>query len=579
MANEKLTQNPGGSSPESGSASQEFPCPDCGEMVREGLVRCWNCGGFLRPELEKEFRKMRARPRKIIYSPVTEEEQNLQIDQMMAGAAPGAPAADTDDDFQLTSAVSPQAPGAAPSAGAATPSSTTAVQAGQSPPPSPSAPENSPTAATGTSPLTSEPPHSQSTGGDFLMQLAAQEETERLKRQIERGTSIDGVRQIQDGFLIDAPKGCRIQIRDERTGELRRLTFASSSRVRISLLDKVEALARERAQLSKQDTGPKHLSAGKFERWMSDVHLHTLNPEKLKIKADSLVKEFVAVELGFAADSLFTATLPAGKKGLFGAAKGGDEAKDPRTALLEHFRAGKAPEHAPAGEKWSCSSDKLAEMRVVQPAASLAESLFPGIPVFGTGRIAVQLPITKAGDQPRILSFTLSEFRTFVEIIGSLYAMANFGRNLGIPLADSFSDEKCHYSSANVRALQHVEYYQADPALGTVLAGWKCEACGIVISEAAREKEKLGGKGAKAIAKTPCPKCKQKFGSHPLYTLVSVAQGPSMTDDQPGGGTAKLAESAPLVTADASRDASAASGLSGSASSAVPPPAPPGKSG
>jgi RNA polymerase subunit RPABC4/transcription elongation factor Spt4 len=26
----------------------EIPCRECGEMIRVGLVRCWNCGSFIR---------------------------------------------------------------------------------------------------------------------------------------------------------------------------------------------------------------------------------------------------------------------------------------------------------------------------------------------------------------------------------------------------------------------------------------------------------------------------------------------------------------------------------------------------
>jgi hypothetical protein len=39
------------------------------------------------------------------------------------------------------------------------------------------------------------------------------------------------------------------------------------------------------------------------------------------------------------------------------------------------------------------------------------------------------------------------------------------------------------------------------------------------VSEESREKEKLGGKEGKKIAKTACPKCKKPFGELPLYTL------------------------------------------------------------
>src|SRR4051812_23831582 len=31
-------------------------CSTCGESCRKGLVRCWNCGSFTRPDIEKAYR-------------------------------------------------------------------------------------------------------------------------------------------------------------------------------------------------------------------------------------------------------------------------------------------------------------------------------------------------------------------------------------------------------------------------------------------------------------------------------------------------------------------------------------------
>ncbi|MGD9854605.1 MAG: hypothetical protein AB7U20_06590 [Planctomycetaceae bacterium] len=521
MAESKTTPRQTGSASPIPGNQNEFPCPDCGEMVRDGLVRCWNCGGFLRPELEREFQKIQSRPQRIIYSPPTDEEGLPDLDTMMGDR----PADSTDDEeggFELSGSVVAPARRVAP----------TAPPVEEASPP----PADEPARPSGST--ADEIPHSVATGGDVLLQLAAQEEIERLKRRGEKGSAVEGVKPIRDGFLIDAPKGCRIQVRDERTGEMRRITFGSSSRVRISLLDKLEAIQKEAAAKQKEEpTGPKHLSAGVYQRWMSGVHLHTLNPEKLKLKADSLAKEFVPVEIGFATDHLLVASLApakAKKGGLFSKGdKGGEKPADPRTAMLDHFRAGKSVADAPAGEKKSYTADQAAQLRIVQPAASLTESLFHGIPVFGTGRIAVQLPLLEAGEQPQYLSFTLSEFREFAEIVGSVFSMAEFGHNAGIPLTDSFTEHKCHYSDVKICALEYLSFYQADPKIELTIAGWLCGACGLVVSEDARAKEKLGGKGGKGIAKAKCPKCTQKMGHNPLYTLKSAVVAPSMTGEEP----------------------------------------------
>jgi len=244
--------------------------------------------------------------------------------------------------------------------------------------------------------------------------------------------------------------------------------------------------------------------------------------------------------LGFAEDGMLVAALPTPKKGgLFGGgkSKGDEKPVDPKAALLEHFRGGKSVGDAPAGEKAEYPADQVAELRIVQPAASLTESLFAGIPVFGTGRIAVQLPLTEPGAPAKYLSFAVSKFREFAEILGSLYAIGEFGHNMDIPLTDTFNEHKCHYSDVKIRALEGLTYYETDPEIEVVLAGWLCIACGIAVSEDARLKEKLGGKAGKSIAKAKCPKCEAKFGNNPLYTLASTKQSASISGEEPADDT------------------------------------------
>ncbi len=238
-----------------GAPKSEYPCPDCGELVREGLVRCWNCGSFLKAEMEASYRKMRANPAPVIFSPIAEEEK-ASLDDFLSSAHEQG---NEGGDFELSGPGMTKSPGSATARQAKQPDASPTSEATDSQP-STASPEGS------TSPdAESQVPHSIATGGDALLQVALQQEAESLRRQIERGAGVDGVMKISDGFLIDAPKGCRIQVRDERTGELRRLTFAGSSKVRISLLDKLEALAKSKAAKGKEAevTSP-HLSAGKF---------------------------------------------------------------------------------------------------------------------------------------------------------------------------------------------------------------------------------------------------------------------------------------------------------------------------
>ena len=50
----------------------EDACPGCNELVRRGLVRCWNCGTFMKQEIAETYQRMQATPSQVIYSDVDE---------------------------------------------------------------------------------------------------------------------------------------------------------------------------------------------------------------------------------------------------------------------------------------------------------------------------------------------------------------------------------------------------------------------------------------------------------------------------------------------------------------------------
>ncbi|MEZ6047985.1 MAG: hypothetical protein R3C11_20895 [Planctomycetaceae bacterium] len=66
--------------PTSEDLDEEVSCSGCGEMVRSGLVRCWNCGGFMREDIAAAYREMKSRPQQVIYSP-----ESLQDPQGRSG--------------------------------------------------------------------------------------------------------------------------------------------------------------------------------------------------------------------------------------------------------------------------------------------------------------------------------------------------------------------------------------------------------------------------------------------------------------------------------------------------------------
>jgi hypothetical protein len=171
------------------------------------------------------------------------------------------------------------------------------------------------------------------------------------------------------------------------------------------------------------------------------------------------------------------------------------------------------------------AAEQVPQVKVVQPAVPGEESIFAGVPVFGTGRIAVRFPSTKEGNERWYVSFSLSQFREFSQMLAEAFAVADFGAAAGVPVTDAYTEAKCHYSENLLQGLNSIEYYQADPAYVLEIRGWKCESCGLIVSEDSRKKEKIGGKTPSSVAKAKCPKCKKKFGDNPLYGLKEPAGG------------------------------------------------------
>ena len=75
-----------------------------------------------------------------------------------------------------------------------------------------------------------------------------------------------------------------------------------------------------------------------------------------------------------------------------------------------------------------------------------------------------------------------------------------------------------------VPELPRPDLYLADPALNAVIGGYRCQGCGLVVSEDGRKKEKLGGANAKGLAKAKCPKCGEKFGQPTRSTSSPTAE-------------------------------------------------------
>ena len=518
-------------------------CPNCHEHCRTGLVRCWSCGTFLRSDIEEAYRKKQATSRREVERidlPVLEatfvtEEDSFQkrdstIDSLMAEYPySNENPIDDDDDFDLSS-------GAA--FGEAVDEEFEvagelrfALETNESPeteepetfrlqvtedeplpviessvPSVASEPTLPPVQAELVAPPVrsiEEPPPSmqevEAAAADDLLKIAAdeQKDIQQVRKTIRS----------KDTFIVFCPQGCRIRVKERHRGK-----SGKCPRCQCDFVVPKKPVPKK----SEADAGtPEPVATSRYKKWLSDIRLHTVDPTKLRIKADSLLNECQPVDLGFSEEDLLIATLLVGK---FGA----NPKKIPplRTAMMDHFFKQGTIEQLTVAAKKVLKKELLSQLAMAQPAPVGTESLFADIPVFGTNRIAVKLPKTPDSPLPQYLSFCLSEFRAFVEGLQTVCGLEGFGANTEIPLSDEYLTRKCTASSAPIKELVKLNYYQKDPGFKLEVTGWKCAGCGIYISEAARAEAKLGGANGKAIAKAKCPKCTKKFGDLPLYQIA-----------------------------------------------------------
>ena len=541
-------------------------CPKCGETCRQGLVRCWNCGTFLRPEIEASYlRRRESAPVEIIQtfdlevieeSSVTEldsiRRRNLSTPESLLAAAPLAFEEDSGgDDFELAddvqlSEADDDAFDLADSVQLRTEDDeleassepTFRLQSIAPTPPAPAIPSVAAEASDGdmeTIPLMSTPATAEddkpadtipaiesaetgtapakTTPEDELLKIAAAEEAEIARLRKAAVT--------QATFVVYCPQGHRIRVREKFRGKTGKCPKCESPFV-VPLKPKPNAKKKTDHELPTVTTGDSGVAStsGRYAKWLTDVRLHTVIPEKLKLKADSLLNDFQSVDLGISADDLLLVTLVA-SAGMFGS----NLKKKPaiRAAMLEHLAKPDASiDGLAVATKKHVTKETFAQLAIVQPAPRDTESLFGNIPVFGEGRIAVKVPKSAEDKYAQYLSFSLSEFRIFAQTLQTACGLDRLGANTEIPLTEHYETYKCHYSEVPVRDLASVEYYRKDPTFKLEIGGWKCAGCGLIVSEDARKKEKLGGLNGKGLAKAKCPKCTKKFGSNALVQLAAT---------------------------------------------------------
>ncbi len=559
--------------------ADEIPCPDCGEMVRKELVRCWQCGAFMRQDIAERYLQMQESPAPVIYSlpPEQGDEQQL-LDEILGGDSQVETT--EEDDFVLSDSVAraaaqppsrqhtpvPESPAAsasttvppehaveAPTTEAAAPGDGDEQTAAAADAVGAEREAASETGAEGTG--DDEVPHSVKTGGDVLLNIALQEEQELQQRRkaLQRRGGRRRPFVPPNGFVIFCPNGHQIVVQERHRGMTGRCPRCKA------LFIVPQATWTEKKKAQRQETTEKTEQqpvGGRFDQWLRDVRLHIVDPTRLKLKEGALEKAFEPVDIGFSKEEILVLRLV--KPGLFGVPE--KKRVETREKVLQLLAEQVPVEDLPVEEAQLIDSENVGSMAVVLPTPYPHESMFAGIPVFGRSRIVVRIPGTAPDDatQLRFLSFTLSEFRRFARLLEQRFGIEDFGADMGVPLEDEFEEQTCHYTDQKLQVLQHAELYLADPAYRLEPIGYRCGTCGLVVSEDGRKKEKIGGPGGKGLAKAKCPKCQSKFGVNPLYGPPTLtAPDEPLTETEAASGKAAAA---------ASSDSSAASGEAGASS-------------
>lgn len=527
------------------ASPDERHCPRCGIKVPRYVLRCRDCGAYMDPGVEAAaLAKQMSRS----FAPAG---AGVGFPRGFAGPTGGASGSGfaevaDDADFDLNPSVDMLAgiPSLSPSDGSSEPPQELqddfdlqqesgvdeyAVAAPGEPPASPgeTTPAEKPfEAGSGEAAAEANLPHSVQTGGDVLLDAAMQEERDALergrggRRRLKRSVATA----LPPGrFLVFCPNGHRIQVHDKHRGRTGRCPNCRALFVVPQADAQAESGATAEAAAAPASEPAPAAIAG-YGRWISDVRLHRLNPAKLKLRPGSLSAEFDPVDIGASSENLLLAVLFTGG-GPFRAMQEPKKKVQTRQQMLDHLAKQLPVADLPTPRHYVLTPEQLQMVKIVHPTIAGEESLFADVPVFGEGRIALRVPAADSAGERAFLSLTLSQFRSFSQILAEIYSLADFGAGTSIPLTDNLQEAVCHYSEAPLRFLPQdsLAWYRSDPAITLTVVGRKCEKCGLIVSEDSRKKEKIGSKSEASIAKARCPKCKQKFGSITLYGLASAS--------------------------------------------------------
>lgn len=531
-------------------------CRSCGEQVRDGLVRCWNCNTFVRSDVENRYKELQSTPQPIIYSETDsrseyltpEERETLKnrvsvFDAMDEGeftlrASIGGSdtAAGDDDGFELhdsvgqatmptpTPAPAPAVPVQPQPAAeqpvtqptAETPAEQKQAAASQASPAEPAAPAEAKTKANGES---RKPSNGNARADDMddddFVGIALQDERESRKRKRDK---IEEARKRRI-LLPCGSCGSWIRVRQDQGGRTVRCRQCKAPMV----------VPTMKAKKKKKKSGGRGPSI-KLD-WLEDLRLHAITPTDVSLKPGSLEKLAEAVDLCFHESGLHLVKYATPKKSLFGKSSDGPpEVAEQKKLVREHIAKHGKIADLPHAELMSVPTDSLSSVRLVQPVAEAHESMFAGVPVFGEGRIAIYLPVTIDEGKQAFLAMTLSNHRRVARHLKNYFQLELGAEANGVPAKEAFDINVCFLSEVKVEALQNVVYYQNDPEFELEVGGFVCSTCGIVITEESRARKKLGGAAGKGIAKAKCPKCSSKMGDQKAWKITSSPEEESATE-------------------------------------------------
>lgn len=553
-------------------------CRKCGESVRSGLVRCWNCNSFMRKDVEARYAEMKATPQRIVFSDVPLDQRTEVVTRDMSegrgdvydaqdddefeftlrsgdGQSPavkdtGAPEADDDDGFELSPS-KPTQPQAQPPVQsspaqppAAPPPAAPAAAQPESPAPTPTPAAEAPAAAQDTSKPEAEAPKDATAKPDAA-ETPATTSSETAKPEADEKKSVDqfdvndllGIA-MQDQKetrkrkkqKVEEARSKRILLPCTRCGAWIRVHEDDGGRTLRCRQCKFPFLVPMMKKKEKPKKGAAKESAAKISiKWLDDVRFHAVAPTEIVLKPGSLEKAATAVDLGFYEGGLQVLTYaPPAKKSLFGKADGPPAVEEQRTQVRAHIVKTGAVASLPFGEVQSIAPEAVSKVRLVQPVAEAHESMFAGVPVFGAGRIALYLPLTLEDNKQAFVSLPISGYRTLAAELQSRFHLELNAQQNGVPMSEESETLKCKISEMPVTSVKDLEYYENDPDYELELSGYKCGTCGIAVGEAARAQQKLGGAAGKGIGKAKCPGCSNKMGVQKLY---SISRSPASAEE------------------------------------------------